>query len=123
MKWLDAPEWALHELRKRIASGVYRPIPTSLPNGRLPLNWGGRRSVQLAVRRRYRTSDKSDPSDPYGLATATPEAAANTLICLINQASYLLGRFIHEPPRHQDTKDDRLERYDDKSCQEHLTLC
>ena len=37
-------------------------------------------------------SDKSDASDPYGIATASPEAAANTLICLINQASYLLGR-------------------------------
>ena len=52
----------------------------------------------LAMRRRYRTSDasdrseKSDSSDPYDLSTATPEAAANTLICLINQASYLLGR-------------------------------
>jgi four helix bundle suffix protein len=26
------------------------------------------------------------------LKTASPEIAANTLICLINQASYLLGR-------------------------------
>jgi four helix bundle suffix protein len=31
-------------------------------------------------------------SDPYSLKTASPEVAANTLICLINQASYLLGR-------------------------------
>jgi len=66
----------------------------------------------LAVRRRYRQpppdlsdqsdqSDRSDPSarsdrsgppDPYGIATASPEAAANTLICLVNQASYLLRR-------------------------------
>ena len=37
-------------------------------------------------------SDRSDTSDPYGIATASPEVAANTLICLINQASYLLGR-------------------------------
>jgi len=45
----------------------------------------------LAVRSLYR-SDTPDRPDPYGIATATPEAAANTLICLINQASYLLGR-------------------------------
>lgn len=37
-------------------------------------------------------SDRSDMSDPYGIASATPEIAANTLICLINQASFLLGR-------------------------------
>ena len=37
-------------------------------------------------------SDGSDASDPYCIATAPPEIAANTLICLINQASYLLGR-------------------------------
>jgi four helix bundle suffix protein len=28
----------------------------------------------------------------YGISTADPEVAANTLICLVNQASYLLGR-------------------------------
>lgn len=37
-------------------------------------------------------SDKSDKSDPYGIATASPGIAANTLICLINQAGFLLGR-------------------------------
>lgn len=36
-------------------------------------------------------SDLSDRSD-YGVENATAEAAANTLICLINQASFLLGR-------------------------------
>jgi four helix bundle suffix protein len=51
----------------------------------------------LAVRQRYRsdrsdTSDRSDKSDPYGIRTANAETAANTLICLVNQASYLLGR-------------------------------
>lgn len=66
----------------------------------------------LAVRNRFRSdsSDKSDPSDtsdlsdPYGIAAVSPEAAANTLICLINQATYLLRRqlekleqnFLHE---------------------------
>lgn len=43
------------------------------------------------VRRKYR-SDQSDPSDPYSIATASAETAANTLICLINQASYLLRK-------------------------------
>ena len=54
----------------------------------------------LAVRGRYRAggsdrsdeSDQSDKSDAYGLRTADAETAANTLICLVNQASYLLGR-------------------------------
>jgi four helix bundle suffix protein len=57
----------------------------------------------LAVRKRYQAleqdksdqsdkSDRSDKSDPYGIATATAEAAANTFVCLINQASYLLRR-------------------------------
>jgi restriction system protein len=39
-------------------------------------------------------SDKSDLFDPYGIAIATAEAAANTLLCLINQATYLLKRQI-----------------------------
>jgi four helix bundle suffix protein len=51
----------------------------------------------LAVRGRYQsapadTPDSPNPPDPYSLRTASPEVAANTLICLINQASYLLGR-------------------------------
>ena len=60
----------------------------------------------LAVRGKYRKldSDLSDPSDgsdewdgsqetdPYGISTATAEVAANTLICLIHQALFLLGR-------------------------------
>ena len=62
----------------------------------------------LAVRSKYRSdksdiSDWSDPSDvsdvsdssaksdPYGITSSSPEVAANTIICLINQASYLLG--------------------------------
>ena len=35
---------------------------------------------------------RNDTSDPYGISTASAEAAANTLICLINQASFLLKR-------------------------------
>lgn len=30
--------------------------------------------------------------DPYNIGTVSPEIAANTMICLINQASFLLGR-------------------------------
>jgi len=59
--------------------------------------WGKDSPEALAVRGKYQSeksdsSDMSEPSDPYGLKTATPEVAANTLICLINQASFLLGR-------------------------------
>jgi len=48
----------------------------------------------LAIRTNYLSdqSDKSDGSDLVGLKTITAENAANILICLINQASYLLGR-------------------------------
>lgn len=68
--------------------------------------WGKDSPEALAVRRRYRPagadpSDKSDRSDksnqtdgsdPYGLKKVSPEVAANTILCLANQASYLLGR-------------------------------
>jgi four helix bundle suffix protein len=51
----------------------------------------------LTVRGKYQSdksdrSDAPDRSDPYSFRTASPEVAANTIICLINQASYLLGR-------------------------------
>lgn len=50
----------------------------------------------LAVRKKYLSDgsdlpDESDRSD-YGIETAAPEVAANTLLCFINQASFLLGR-------------------------------
>ncbi len=48
--------------------------------------WSKDSPEALAVRKKY-SSDKSDLSD-----MSDPEVAANTLICLINQASYLLGR-------------------------------
>ncbi len=62
--------------------------------------WAKDSPEALAVRGKYLSdrseksdrSDRSDQSDPYRIATASPEVAANTLICLINQASYLLGR-------------------------------
>jgi|GEM_PF-362354 len=78
--------------------------------------WDKNSPEALAVRKRYRGfpakwfdqsdfSDKSDRSDesdrselldPYGIADATPEVAANTLLCLINQAIYLLKRQIEK---------------------------
>jgi restriction system protein len=77
--------------------------------------WGKDSPEALAVRRKYQldlsdksdqpdASDRSDKLDPYCFKTASPEVAANTLICLINQASFLLGRqlqkleqnFLHE---------------------------
>jgi restriction system protein len=65
--------------------------------------WAKDSPEALAVRKGYQSdksdssgaSDKSDPSDKsdaYRIRTASPEVAANTLICLINQASYLLRR-------------------------------
>ena len=59
--------------------------------------WNKDSPEALAVRKQYQSdgsdkSDSSDRSDPYNIATAGPEAAANTLICLINQASFLLAR-------------------------------
>jgi len=48
----------------------------------------------MAARRKYLSdgSDESDRSDHYNISRATPEVAANTLLCLINQASFLLSR-------------------------------
>jgi four helix bundle suffix protein len=59
--------------------------------------WDKNSPEALAVRKLYQSdksdkSDGSDKSDPYSVATASAEIAANTLICLINQASFLLGR-------------------------------
>lgn len=56
-------------------------------------------------------SDMSDPSDspllpereelldPYDIGAATPEVAPNTLLCLVNQAIYLLKRQIEKLER------------------------
>lgn len=56
--------------------------------------WDKNSPESLAVRKRYQSdgSDSSDPSDPHSLKIADAETAANTLICLINQTTYLLGR-------------------------------
>jgi len=58
--------------------------------------WQKNSPEAMEVRRGYQfdRSDRSDRFDPYHISTVSPEVAANTIICLINQASYLLGRQI-----------------------------
>jgi four helix bundle suffix protein len=75
--------------------------------------WDKNSPESLAVRGRYKTvssdasdisytsgmsnkSDLSDTNDPYNIRTASAEMAANTLICLINQATYLLRKQIEK---------------------------
>jgi four helix bundle suffix protein len=79
--------------------------------------WAKDSSKALVVRKKYHSdmsdradksdrskssdeSDKSDRSDPYNILTSTAEVAANTLICLINQASFLLGRQLQKLEQH-----------------------
>jgi four helix bundle suffix protein len=69
--------------------------------------WAKDSPPALAVRHHYQSessnpSDKSDqptPIDPFSIKTATAEVAANTLLCLIHQATYLLGRQIEKLER------------------------
>jgi restriction system protein len=66
--------------------------------------WAPDSSEALAVRKRYIPdksdlsdgSDKPDKSDHYAFQTASAEVAANTLVCLINQASSLLRNQIRQ---------------------------
>lgn len=60
--------------------------------------WAKDAPEALEVRNLYQSdlSDKSDRSDSYAFRTASAEVAANTLICLINQASSLLNRQIRQ---------------------------
>jgi restriction system protein len=61
--------------------------------------WNKNSRQAMEVRNKYKAdksdlSDRSDESDPYSIRKALPEVAANTLICLINQATFLLRRQI-----------------------------
>jgi four helix bundle suffix protein len=60
--------------------------------------WAKDSPEAMAVRNLYQSdqSDESDKSDSYSIRTAGAETAGNTLICLINQASFLLGRQIRK---------------------------
>ncbi len=61
----------------------------------------------LSVRKHYQSveldksdrSDGSDKSDPYHIKIVAAETAANTLVCLINQASFLLVRQMQQLER------------------------
>jgi four helix bundle suffix protein len=84
---VDLRRYRSDAAHKYYCSGVYKDFAATL--------LCDQNSVEaLAVRTHYQSdkSDMADRSDPYSLKTASPEVAANTLICLINQASYLLGR-------------------------------
>jgi four helix bundle suffix protein len=63
----------------------------------LPL-WPKDSPEALAVRGRYE-SDSPDESVLCEMKTAMPEIAANTMLCLINQASYLLHRQLNRLER------------------------
>lgn len=56
------------------------------------------RSLYLSDKsdRSDKSDNRSDMSDIYAFRTASAEVAANTLICLVNQASSLLGRQIRQ---------------------------
>ncbi len=72
---------------------LMRDCEDFLRHRRLPI-WDKNSPQALAVRKEYLSdrSDTSDASDAFNLKTASAEVAANTLLCLINQASYLLHR-------------------------------
>jgi four helix bundle suffix protein len=53
--------------------------------------WDSNSAEALAVRARYKSIARGQ-KDPYGVRDADAGTAANTLICLVQQTSYLLGR-------------------------------
>ena len=57
--------------------------------------WDKNSPKAMEVRNRYKL-DRSDQSDPYSLSSASPETAANTMICLINQACFLMRRHLQK---------------------------
>ena len=105
-------ELKLTNVAKASLEELFLDFEDFLRQRKLP-QWNKNSPEALAVRKRYRgfpakwfaesdLSDKSDVSDrselldPYGIADATPDVAANTLLCLINQAIYLLKRQIEK---------------------------
>ena len=71
--------------------------------------WEKDSAESLAVRNFYKrksdqsdrsdSSDRSDKRDPYGIFGSSAEVFANTVICLINQACYLLRKQVSEQGR------------------------
>jgi four helix bundle suffix protein len=92
-------EFKLTNVAKASLEELLLDYKAFLRQRRLPI-WDKNSPQARAVRRKYKSdpsdrSDSSDPSvplDPYGIAAAPPEVAANTLLCLCNQATYLLKR-------------------------------
>lgn len=86
-------ELKLTNVAKASLEELLRDYEDFLRQRGLPL-WDKNSPQALAVRGRYKSdpSDVSDPSDPYGLKTAPAGVAANTLICLVNQATFLPAR-------------------------------
>ena len=77
---------------------LLRDYEDFLRHRNLPI-WEKDSPAARAVRMSYQSdrsdaSDQSDSADPFRLKSASSEVAANTLLCLINQASYLLHRQI-----------------------------
>ena len=60
--------------------------------------WDKDSPESMKVRGKYLSdgADTSDRADKYGIATVEAEIAANTIICLANQASFLLGRLLRK---------------------------
>ena len=83
--------WAKDSPEALAVRGRFRSDRSDLSDASDPSD----RSERSDTSDRSKKSDRSDPSDrsdDYKIRTASPEVAANTLICLINQASYLLRR-------------------------------
>lgn len=91
-------ELKLTNIARASLEELMRDYKSFLTQRNLPV-WDKNSPQALAVRNRRYASDQSDSSDWSWLKTATPEVAANTLLCLINQASYLLHRQIQRLER------------------------
>jgi restriction system protein len=74
--------WPKDSTEALAVRGKYRTLESDLSDLSDPSDWSDESD----------TSDGSQETDPYGISTATAEVAANTLICLIHQALFLLGR-------------------------------
>ena len=84
-------ELKLTNIARASLEELMRDYKSFLTQRGLPV-WDKESPEALAMRRKLQ-SDLSDPSDLCEfLKKASPEVAANTLLCLVNQASYLLHR-------------------------------
>ena len=84
--WRNIPGGVHEEANHPGRADVTEHRCCGLRQRRLPL-WDKNSREALAVRGRYQSAP-TDSYDPHGIAKASAEVAANTLICLINQATY-----------------------------------